>query len=165
MDEKHHQYHVRVTWTGNEGAGTASHRGYSRAHEISAEGKPVILGSSDPSFRGDSAQWNPEELLLAAVSACHKLWYLGLCAQAGVIVTSYEDEAEGVMVEEPSGAGQFASITLRPKVTLAPGSDKRAAEALHLRAHEMCFIARSLKCPIGNEPITIVEVPASASVP
>ena len=154
---KHHTYRARIAWTGNEGTGTSSYRGYSRAHEITAPGKPAIPGSSDPSFRGDATRWNPEELLLASASACHKLWYLGLCAQAGIVVVAYEDDAEGVMVEEASGAGQFISMTLRPKVTLAAGADLHAVEHLHHRAHEMCFIARSLNFPITIEPTTGIQ--------
>jgi organic hydroperoxide reductase OsmC/OhrA len=152
--QKKHAYRVRVTWTGNQGTGTKSHRGYSRAYEIAAPGQPTIAGSSDPSFRGDVARWNPEELLLASASACHKLWYLGLCAQAGIVITSYEDNAEGFMIEEEGGAGQFTSIILKPKVTLAPGANAEMAEALHHKAHEMCFIARSLNFPIEVSPTT-----------
>ena len=144
MSDKQHVYAVSVNWTGNEGDGTAAYHSYSRAHRISAAGKPDIQGSSDPSFRGDPARWSPEELLLASLSACHKLWYLGLCAQAGITVTAYEDNAEGTMVEEPGGAGHFTRVVLRPCVTLAAGSDRSRAEALHHKAHEMCFIARSV---------------------
>jgi organic hydroperoxide reductase OsmC/OhrA len=157
LAEKQHHYAVRVVWTGNTGTGTATYRGYERAHDIQANGKVTISGSSDPAFRGDPARWNPEELLVASLSACHKLWYLGLCAQAGVIVTSYEDEAEGVMVEEASGAGQFTSVTLRPRITIAGNSDKAVALDLHHRAHDMCFIARSMNFPVESEPTIRVE--------
>ena len=151
---KQHTYRVRVTWTGNQGTGTASYRAYSRAHDIAAPGKPVIPGSSDPSFRGDAMRWNPEDLLVASASACHKLWYLALCAQAGIVVTAYEDDAEGFMTEEADGAGQFTSIVLKPKVTLAAGADLAAAENLHHKVHDMCFIARSLNFPIEVAPVT-----------
>ncbi|MCQ4158850.1 OsmC family protein [Roseomonas sp. GC11] len=157
MAEKLHHYAVTVLWTGNEGAGTATYRGYRRAHRITAAGKPPIEGSSDPSFRGDPARWNPEELLLASLSACHKLWYLGLCAGAGVVVTGYEDAAEGTMLEEASGAGQFTEVTLRPRVTLAPGSDLAEAEALHHTAHAMCFVARSVNFPVLHQPVFVTE--------
>lgn len=157
MGGTQHRYDVRIVWTGNEGDGTASWRGYRRDYDISAAGKPVIRGSSDPAFRGDPARWNPEELLVASLSACHKLWYLGLCAQAGIVVTAYEDEAEGTMVEETGGAGQFVSVTLRPRVTLAAGSDAGQARTLHHEAHEMCFIARSVNFPVACEPIVILE--------
>jgi organic hydroperoxide reductase OsmC/OhrA len=151
MASKEHHYQVRVTWTGNQGTGTVSYRGYSRAHEIQAPGKPTIEGSSDPSFRGDPARWNPEELLLASLSACHKLWYLGLCAEAGIVVVEYADHAEGTMLEESDGAGQFTSVTLKPKVVLAPGADIEKAQALHRVAHEKCFIARSVNFAVGHE--------------
>lgn len=152
MASKTHAYTVQVTWTGNQGTGTASYRGYRRDHLIEAAGKPAIDGSSDPSFRGDPARWNPEELLLASLSACHKLWYLGLCAEAGISVQSYEDNATGSMLEESDGAGQFTHAVLRPSITLAPGSDREKALALHHTAHDKCFIARSVNFPVTCEP-------------
>ncbi|HLY56474.1 MAG TPA: OsmC family protein, partial [Stellaceae bacterium] len=108
---RQHRYRTTVRWTGNLGTGTASYRGYARAHEIEAPGKPAIPGSSDPAFRGDPARWNPEELLVASVSACHKLWYLHLASEAGIVVTEYVDSAEGEMVEEADGAGRFIQVT------------------------------------------------------
>lgn len=148
---KQHRYHVSVGWTGNTGEGTARPAGYSRAHAIMADGKPPIAGSADPSFRGDPARWNPEELLVASLSACHQLWYLGLCAAAGIVVTHYADEAEGVMAEERDGAGQFTKVVLRPRVTIAAGGDREQAMALHERAHAMCFIARSVNFPVRHD--------------
>ncbi|WP_122665463.1 OsmC family protein [Pseudomonas viridiflava] len=156
MADKTHHYAVQVTWTGNEGTGTSSYRGYSRSHVIKANGKPSIEGSSDPSFRGDPARWNPEELLLASLSACHKLWYLGLCAEAGIVVLEYEDHAEGTMIEESNGAGQFTSVVLKPNVILAAGSDVDKAHTLHHIAHEKCFIARSVNFPVSHAPVISV---------
>jgi len=159
MAEKLHHYAVTVTWTGNTGAGTGSYRGYERAHAISAAGKPTIAGSSDPAFRGHSTRWNPEELLLASLAACHKLWYLGLCAQAGVVVTAYEDAAEGSMVEQADGAGQFTGVVLHPRVTISAASDEVRALELHREAHAMCFIARSVNFPVRHEPTILREGP------
>jgi len=152
VTDKLHTYQVNIVWTGNDGTGTSSYRSYRRDHEIRAEGKPAIAGSSDPSFRGDPARWNPEELLVASLSACHKLWYLGLCAQAGVIVLSYEDTAEGTMLEESGGAGQFTSVVLRPRIVIDATSNAKTALELHHKAHDMCFIARSMNFPVSNEP-------------
>ncbi len=129
-----------------------SHGAYSRKHVIETAGKPSIAGSSDPSFRGDAARWNSEELLLASLSACHKLWYLGLCAEAGIVVIDYLDDASGTMVENADGSGQFQSVVLRPHIVLAPGSDCAQAEALHADAHAKCFIARSVNFPVLHEP-------------
>lgn len=150
MVEKKHHYAVKVIWTGNEGSGTSDYAAYSRAHSISAEGRLPIDGSSDPSFRGDPSRWNPEQLLVASASACHKLWYLALCAGAGIRVIDYQDDAVGRMVEGASGAGQFEAIILQPRVLIAPGSDIELAKSLHHRANEMCFIARSLNFPIEH---------------
>jgi len=126
---KRHTYSVRLDWTGNQGTGTSAYRAYSRAHEISARGKAIIAGSSDPVFRGDAARWNPAELLIAALSACHQLWYLHLCADAGIVIVEYSDDASGVEIEQVDGAGQFESVTLRPHAKLAPGSDESLARA------------------------------------
>jgi organic hydroperoxide reductase OsmC/OhrA len=152
MADKRHTYTVQVEWTGNQGSGTSSYRAYSRDHVITASGKTPISGSSDATFRGDAARWNPEELLVASVSACHKLWYLHLCAEAGIIVLAYRDAPVGVMVEQRDGAGQFEGVTLRPHAVLAPGSDKTKARLLHDDAARMCFIARSVSVPISHEP-------------
>lgn len=150
---KTHHYAVSVKWTGNTGTGTSGYRNYERRHEISAETpKPPIPGSSDPAFRGDPARWNPEELLVAALSACHKLWYLHLCADAGIVVTAYVDHAEGFMEETADGSGRFQRVILRPKVTLLPGSDLAKAQELHRTAHAKCFIANSVNFPVEHEP-------------
>ena len=151
-----HHYDISVRWTGNRGEGTASYRAYGRDHQIQAGGKPGIDGSSDPAFRGDASRYNPEELFLAAVSACHMLTYLHLCAGAGVVVTSYEDEAGGTMVEDADWGGRFSAIVLRPRISLAAAADRERAKALHADAHRLCFIASSLSVPVLHEP-TIIE--------
>jgi organic hydroperoxide reductase OsmC/OhrA len=152
MSRTHH-YSVTVKWTGNTGSGTSGYKDYERRHEISAATqKPPIPGSSDPLFRGDAARWNPEELLVASLSACHKLWYLHLCAVAGVVVTSYVDHAQGEMEETPDGGGHFLRVTLHPEVTITSGSDSAEARALHAEAHAKCFIANSMNFPVLHEP-------------
>ena len=146
-----HHYHLELRWTGNDGTGTSTYRAYRRDHELGAPGKAAIAGSSDPHFRGDAARWNPEELLVASLAACHQLWYLHLCAEAGVIVTAYEDRPEGVMQESADGGGQFTHVVLRPSVTIAAGSSRERALALHEKAHALCFIARSVNFPVAHE--------------
>ena len=155
MSGHEHQYQVTVRWTGNRGDGTTSYEAYSRDHEITAggSGKAAILGSSDPAFRGNPARWNPEELFVAAISACHKLWYLHLCAAAGIIVSEYVDRACGVMVEDADGAGRFTSVILKPEIVLWRALDLEKARALHHEAHQKCFIANSIKAPVTIEPV------------
>ncbi|QCN94380.1 OsmC family peroxiredoxin [Azospirillum argentinense] len=151
MSGREHQYGTTVTWTGNQGTGTSGYKAYSRDLEIVAPGKPPIPGSSDPAFRGDPARYNPEDMLVASLSACHMLWYLHLCAVNGVTVTAYSDPASGTMAEDTSGGGRFTEVVLRPQVTLAPGSDSAKAVALHHEAHEKCFIANSVTFPVRVE--------------
>lgn len=151
-----HRYEVSVRWTGNRGSGTSGYRAYDRAHEVHAPGKPVIAGSSDPAFRGDAGRWNPEELLVAALSQCHMLWYLHLAAAAGVVVTDYTDAAVGTMTEDADGRGRFTDVVLRPVVTVADPSMRDRAQALHREAHAACFIARSLTVPVRHEPVVRV---------
>jgi organic hydroperoxide reductase OsmC/OhrA len=154
---KKHTYSVNVKWTGNTGTGTSGYRNYERRHEITAgTEKPPIWGSSDPEFRGDASGWNPEELLVAAISACHKLWYLHLCAEAKIVVVSYTDHAQGVMEETTDGSGHFERVVLHPQVKVMPGSDLAKAGALHHDAHSKCFIANSVNFPIQLEPETSV---------
>lgn len=113
---KRHRYEIHVVWTGNLGQGTSAYRSYQRNHEVSAAGKPVVLASSDPAFRGDPARYNPEELLVASLSACHMLSYLHVCAVNGVVVVDYADDAFGLMEETADGGGFFTEVTLRPAV-------------------------------------------------
>jgi organic hydroperoxide reductase OsmC/OhrA len=150
-DDKQHRYSVHVTWTGNLGQGTSSYRAYSRNHEIAAAGKPVLPGSSDPTFRGDPDRYNPEEFLVSSLSTCHMLWYLHLCAEAKIVVVEYVDEASGVMTERSDGGGRFTEVTLKPHVVIASGGDLARAEALHERAHHLCFIANSVNFPVRCE--------------
>jgi len=160
---KEHIYETDLIWTGNLGNGTKTYKGYSRAHEISIEGKPVIVGSSDPHFNGDASRYNPEELLVAALSACHMLYYLHLCADAGVVVTDYKDTASGKMIETPDGGGHFTEVILKPRVVITKESDAEKAEELHHKAHELCFIANSVNFPVRAEPTISVEKSSTAA--
>lgn len=147
-----HTYHVSVSWTGNTGTGTSGYRDYRRDHAIDADGRPTIAGSSDPAFRGDPSRWNPEQLLVVSLSQCHMLWYLHLCAEAGVVVTDYRDDAVGEMVMNSDGSGQFRSVTLRPQVRVASGDSIQTARELHASVPELCFIARSVNFAVHHEP-------------
>jgi organic hydroperoxide reductase OsmC/OhrA len=153
---KEHLYTAVVRWTGNRGEGTASYRSYGREHEVEAEGKPAIPGSSDPGFRGDPQRWSPEELLVASLSQCHLLWYLHLCAVNGVVVTAYEDRPEGRMAETEDGGGRFTEVVLRPAVAVAGEGMVERARELHEDAHRLCFVANSVNFPVRHEPTVAV---------
>jgi organic hydroperoxide reductase OsmC/OhrA len=146
-----HSYEVAVEWQGNRGTGTSDYRSYGREHLITADGKPEITGSADRAFRGNTDRWNPEELLLAALSQCHLLSYLHVAASHGVIVTSYTDAATGIMEQTADGGGHFVSVTLRPVVRISEG-DPALAQSLHKEASGKCFIAASVNFPVLHEP-------------
>ncbi len=152
-----HGYDISVVWTGNRGTGTSGYRAYSREHDVSAGGRPVIAGSSEPLFRGDPARWNPELELTAALSQCHMLWYLHLCAAAGVTVISYTDDAHGSMTETADGSGHFTEVVLRPQVAVASPDMVEAAMSLHREAHAKCFIANSVNFPVRHQPVITIK--------
>ena len=147
-----HIYKTNLQWTGNKGTGTSGYKAFERSYAVSIENKPDILGSSDPSFRGDATKHNPEELLVAALSSCHMLWYLHLCAEAGVIVTNYVDNAIGTMVETASGGGHFSEVVLHPVVNVSELSMIDTAKNLHKKANALCFIANSVNFKVTHHP-------------
>jgi len=148
---KQQAYTSRIVWTGNRGPGTAEYRGYDRTWEVQAPGKPVIQCSNDPLLGGDPARPNPEDLLLASLSACHMLWYLHLACDAGIVVTAYEDRPVGVGETSTNGAGRFVLATLHPEIRVRRGADLARADAIHGQIHQYCFIARSLNFPVRCE--------------
>lgn len=148
-----HRFTTVLTWTGNRGTGTSTYRAYGRQHEISAPGKAAAIpASSTPVFRGDKERYNPEELLIGSLSGCHMLWFLHLCAEAGIVVTEYTDEAEGTMKLNADGSGAFTAVVLHPRVEYVQAPPREQVEQLHRRAHELCFIARSVNFPVRCEP-------------
>jgi organic hydroperoxide reductase OsmC/OhrA len=157
MRDGKHTYAVSIRWTGNRGSGTRDYTSYDRTHEITAPSKPAIAGSSDAAFRGDATRYNPEDLLVASLSACHMLSYLHLCAVSGIEVVAYADDAAGTMVEVRESGGHFTDVVLRPRVTIANGDPDLAAH-LHEKAHHQCFIANSVNFPVRCEP-TITLAP------
>ena len=146
-----HHYRLAVEWTGDRGTGTSGYRDYDRAITVRADGKPDLLASADRTFHGDAARWNPEEMLVAALSTCHLLSYLHVAARESVVVTEYSDEPVGRMVQEGIG-GRFAEVVLRPVVTVAEPSMAERATAAHHAASEACFIAASVNFPVRHEP-------------
>lgn len=161
---KSHEYESLLTWDGNLGLGTASYAAYGRDYHVRIRGKPDLLGSADAAFRGASERHNPEDLFLAAVSSCHMLAYLALCARRAVRVLAYEDAARGHLALDPDGGGRFTEITLRPRVVVATAADERLAFELHEDAHRQCFIASSSSAPIHCEPTIEVRSDVAAGI-
>lgn len=149
MAHEHH-FAARLIWTGAERGPVRDYDSYGREYRVEVEGKPPLEGSADPAFRGDPGKHNPEDLLVVALSACHMLSYLALCARADIEVVAYEDRASGRMAIKDRRM-RFVEVTLAPKVTIAAG-DLEQARALHEKAHAACFIANSVNFPVLNMP-------------
>jgi len=155
---KQHSYEIRVEWTGNEGNGTLNYKSYNRNHKVIGDGKyAAINGSADPAFLGDKTRYNPEDLFLSSLSACHMLFYLHLCSAHQIIVTEYIDKATGIMEETKNGSGKFTEVTLNPTVKITDANMIEQATELHKKANELCFIANSCNFKIGHKPNTIIE--------
>ena len=152
-----HQYSANIVWTGNNGTGTSDYASYSRDHVISIDHKQDLQGSSDSIFRGDVTKHNPEDMLLSSLSVCHMLWYLHLCADAGVIVTAYTDKVEGVL-EYGKVGGRFTEVTLHPIVTVESEEMISLAMSLHSKAHDCCFIANSVNFPVKHQATVLVKL-------
>lgn len=154
-DDGRHHYETQLRWTG-AASGLSSYESYDRTHEIVAPGKPVMVTSSDPAFLGNPQHWNPEDLLVAALSSCHMLSYLACCARARIEVVDYQDKAVGTMVEDGKGGGMFTEVILRPIVTITDPGKVEHASRLHHTAHRICFIANSVNFPVLNQPEIVV---------
>lgn len=144
-----HDYTARIVWTGNRGTGTAQYKGYDRTWNVETPAKPVIRCSNDPLLGGDPGLHNPEDLLIAALAACHMLWFLHLASDAGIAVQAYEDAPLAVGETDSTGASRFLRATLRPRITVPTGTDLTVADALHGQVHKTCFIARSVNFPVS----------------
>lgn len=151
MTGREHIYAATLEWTGAAAGPTSTYQSYSREYRIAFPGKPALIGTADPTYLGDPKLHNPEELLLAALAACHMLSYLALCARDKIAVTSYRDEAIGTMAIK-DGKMRFVSVLLRPHVIIAELDKVARAKALHGDAHAGCFIANSVNFPVGNDP-------------
>ena len=144
---KEHTYSVTLTWTGDQGEGTSDYKAYTRDYDIACEGKPVLKGSADPNYFGDGARHNPEDMLVASLSACHMLWYLHLCAVSKVVVTAYEDHAEGRDGGEP---GRLRPIHQRhPQATHHDHGGKRCG---HRRSDASKGERHVLRRQVGQFP-------------
>ncbi len=150
---KLHNYIINIEWTGNLGSGTSGYKNYSRDHTISINSKQKIFASSDPAFQGDTKKYNPEDLFLSSISACHMLWYLHLCSDAGIIVEKYYDNAKGIMNEGFEEGGKFVEVNLFPNIQIQNSDKIQLAIELHFLAHKKCFIANSCNFPIKVYPI------------
>lgn len=124
-----------------------------RRHTIVADGKPPIDGSSAKAFRGEASRWNPEELFIAALAQCHYLSFVHVATSQGIDILDYRCEATGVLDVDAEGYGQIVEVVLEPEVTVA-AQHGAGLDAAHAKAHDLCFIARSVSCEVTVKPRT-----------
>ncbi len=132
---------------------------YSRRHTWRFDGGALVTASSSPSVvplpYSDPAGIDPEEAFVAALSSCHMLWFLSLAAAGGWVVDDYDDPAEGLMGPDAQGRTVMQAVTLRPRTRFAGERQPTQAEleALHHRAHDVCFLAQSVRCDVRCVPV------------
>jgi len=147
-----HRHEARVSWTRGDDAFVDNR--YSRRHHWTFDGEVVVPASASPHVvppplsAADAV--DPEEALVAAAASCHMLWFLSLAADGGFVVEAYTDDAYGELERVSRGKLAFARIVLRPDIRFSGTELPGAAEiaALHDAAHEACYIANSLRCPV-----------------
>lgn len=152
-----HHYKLRAVWQVNNNEGNKNIRAYDRSHTVSIAGKPELHLTTDNAAVGDKSKLNPEDLLVTALASCHMLSYLYVCSLEGIIITSYEDNASGIMIEHKEGGGNFKEVTLNPVFTVAEENMKQKAIELHHKAHEICYIANSVNFEVKCNPTAIVR--------
>lgn len=139
-------FETLLTWTGN-----TSQADYPRNAEARNPGGAVVPVSSAPAFQGDPSRMNPEELLAAALSTCHMLFFLSLANKARIQVTRYEDRAEATLATE-NKVSRIDTVTLRPVIRVAKGTSAAKVEELFEKAHKYCIIANSTSCRVELAP-------------
>lgn len=146
-------HHATIAW--RRTSADFTYDTYNRAHEVRFKSGAIVLpASSAPAFKGDAERVDPEESFVAALSSCHMLTFLAICARKRIAVESYDDDAEGWLEKGPDGKLWMTRVTLKPRVTFAPGAavDAATLDAIHHRSHEDCFIASSVKTDVTVEP-------------
>lgn len=156
MTQDHH-YNITTEWTGKTAEGTKNVKKYNRTHTITNQGKPELILTTDNPHVGDKTKLNPEDLLVSSISSCHMLSYLYVCALEGIVITSYIDNANGIMTENVTGGGSFKEVTLNPVFSVADENMVEKAIELHHKAHEICYIANSVNFEIKCNPICKVD--------
>jgi organic hydroperoxide reductase OsmC/OhrA len=149
-----HEFESILTWPTDESQARPPQPAFSRNNDLVAAGKPPIPGSAPTVFGGDASRYNPEELLLMALSQCHMLTFLAIAAKKKLAILRYADRATGTLaIGEHGTTGKMSmqEVVLRPVVTLGAGVPVDEAVAIHDKAHANCFIANSVNFPVRIE--------------
>lgn len=158
-----HAFETRLRWPADPAQMRPPEAAFSRNSVLGGAGKADVAASAPTVFGGDATRYNPEELLLMSLSQCHMLTFLAIAAKKRLTILGYEDRATGTLglgdtgaKHGPPGKMSMQEVVLRPRVTVARGTDLADANAIHDKAHANCFIANSVNFPVRHEP-EIVE--------
>ena len=143
-----HRYQASLHWTGSTGAGWDA---YDRGHTALAPPAEQEVGLTTGEKQGDQRLLNPEQLVVVAASSCQMLWFLHLAAKARIDVVRYEDEADADMPEDVEPV-RLTRITLRPRIEVAGDANEERVLRLVEKAHELCYVANSLRTEVLVEP-------------
>jgi len=150
--------HKAVVLWSRDGAIFTDNR-YSRGHRWLFDGGVEVPASSSPHVvpvpLSIEAAVDPEEAFVASLSSCHMLSFLYVSAKRGFVVERYRDEAVGVLGKDAAGRVAMTRVTLHPDVHFGTGRRPTSDEvdAMHHEAHELCFIAHSVKTDVRYEPV------------
>jgi len=147
--KKLHEYKIGLTWIGS--VNVAKNYRYLKTYELDFENKPNIKGSADPTFHGDRNLYNPEEMLLSALSSCYMMSFFYLCSQHKILIDHYTDKPTGTVKINPNGSGQFDNVILQPVISTSY-KDTTLLTELFSKAKDYCFIARSCNFIIHHNP-------------
>lgn len=143
-------YRIALDW---QNAGTdLAYETFNRQHRIEFGGGQAVEASSAAEYLGDAARVNPEESLAAALASCHLLSFLAICAKKRVVVKRYRDQAIAVLGKNAEGKMCVTRITLQPQAEFAGDLTTEQIAELHQKAHQICFIANSIRCEVSIEP-------------
>ncbi|MEM5566776.1 OsmC family protein [Psychroserpens sp. AS72] len=140
-------FKVRAKWSSKDALDVSVN---GKTHQVFIDDKSPLTISAAKTFKGDKTKHNPEDLLLSALSSCHMMSYFYVCAQNGIELIDYEDEATGTLELKPDGSGAFVSVTLNPVITISNKELLEKALDLHKEANSLCFIANSCNFPIQH---------------
>ncbi|HET6724774.1 MAG TPA: OsmC family protein [Gammaproteobacteria bacterium] len=135
-------HHANISW--RKTTDSFGYDDFNREHEWRFGDHTVVKASAAPGFNGDGASVDPEEAFVAALSSCHMLTFLALCARKRLTVERYEDRAVGYLEKNADGKLAVTRVELHPQIDFAPGIEVEDVAALHERAHAACFIANSV---------------------